>query len=127
MTDEAVRSAAGKSPMLRRAARRYEGTTLREIKIPEWLDEDELPEVMFVTPINVTEMQKYIFETREIGALLAAVELIIRKAKDHNGEQLFGHEDRILFRREIPPSQVEAIAGRILDSQFISLDDAKKN
>ena len=113
--------------MLLRAVKAYEGTILREIKIPEWRDRDDQAEVIFVTPINVAEMQRYITETRESGTLFAAIELIMRKARDHNGEQIFGHEDRILFRRELPPSQIEAIAGRILDSQFLSLEGAKKN
>jgi len=85
----------------------------KKIVVEEWRDPDTGgPVVLYSTPLTVKErieVQKFAKDDLEI-----AVEVIIRKATDHNGDRVFTREHKQTLLRKVDGGVLASIAREII-------------
>lgn len=115
------------NPIIVRARAHYGGDLLRELlAVDEWGDLEGVPLRVFAYPLTVYEKQELMNEQRELGTMLASVNLIIRKACDEDGAKLFDVLDRRALQRAVSPVVLERIAGAILATEYAASEDLEK-
>lgn len=111
------------SKILQNAAEVYERQRKGEIKVPEWLDENGKPTVIYFNRASLKDRSKY-FKKHSANNLEYLVDAIVDKALDKDGRLMFDTlEDRHLLLTKIDPDVVIRIGNEMLKG----LDDDKKD
>ena len=78
-----------------RAKAHAESLGRKEVEVPEWLDEEGNPTVIYSKPITMFEMKKW-WNGINKDDITIFVDLIIGKAEDREGNKVFTLEDKRL-------------------------------
>ncbi len=102
----------------------YEALGAQRLELPE-IQVDGEALVIYWTPLTVRERM----QAKLSGTLTADAELdlVVIKALDATGAQLFSIEDKPLLRRKVPAHLINRIAHAMLAAPLPSFDAAKKN
>ncbi|MCH8173476.1 MAG: hypothetical protein IIA70_09260 [Proteobacteria bacterium] len=82
------------SPLMKRLTDHFDDKPIREIEINQWPEADGAPLIVYVKPITVREKSQFLMDVRKIGELQAFVNLIVVKALDAQGKNLFTISDK---------------------------------
>lgn len=93
----------------------------RPISIPEWSDGED--DAFFATAINLKERQN--IEKRSGDETEIAVEVIIKKLTDKNGNPVFTIGDKQDLMRSVCPRVIGRVARDIL--MEVDIEEAEKN
>lgn len=97
------------------------------IEVPEWGDDDS-PLVIFATPLTLYERMRLQRSNKSGSDIEAAVELLILKAQDAQGNAVFSREDKNELLRGVDSKVIGRIAEAIIGKDDdLLLEDAEKN
>lgn len=97
--------------ILDRARAHYESMGSVKIEVPEWKDENGNPTILYAEPMTMEErrkLNKYADDSQEY-----LVRLVIAKALDEQGNQVFGIEDKPILMKRVSDMVIARIAGDI--------------
>ena len=84
------------------------------VEVPEWLDDDGGPTILYSKPITLFEMRKW-WSGMQKDDITVFVDLIIAKAEDVDGEKAFTIEDKQPLLRTAEFSVLARVAGELVD------------
>jgi hypothetical protein len=94
---------------------------LREILIPEWGEES----TFYYSSMNLKERQRIERNAKDDAEI--AVEIIIAKLCDKDGNKLFNRSHKMDFMTKVDPSVIGRVAHEILDVSTVEFEEAEKN
>nr|BDD46841.1 hypothetical protein 7 [bacterium] len=113
--------------VIEKATKHYESSEKLVISVPEWGDENA-PLLIHVFPMTMAEMNLIQRITRKnAGNMEHAVNLIIVKAKDENGNRLFKLDDKDILMKKADYRVVARIAEEIESQFFTDVETQKGN
>ena len=92
----------------------WDSLPVKKIEIPEWGFEDD--KAIFVKPYNILERNKL---RNNDNPVMSAIEVIIQKCENKDGEKMFGLEDKERFKRKAQADMVIDLANQILLSPTV--------
>lgn len=96
-----------------RAVAHYKKRKNIEISVPEWGDEKG-PLIIYMTPLSISDMNAIRAMSKKNDAeSVFAVNLIVMKATDKQGERLFSVNDRESLITQCDQSVIERISERL--------------
>ena len=98
---------------------------IRKIIVPEWKGKDGEALTIYVTPFTLTEKQR-VYNRANVSDVGALVDLIIMKAKDEQGNNMFTIDEKQTFMVKADADVVARVAGEIT-SPDEPYDKKKKN
>jgi hypothetical protein len=84
------------------------------VEVPEWLDDDGGPTILYSKPITLFEMRKW-WGGMQKDDITIFVDLIIAKAEDVEGTKCFTLEDKHPLLRTAEFSVLARVAGEMVD------------
>lgn len=100
--------------VIERAKAHFKSLTTKAIEVPEWGDKSG-PLIIYVEPFTLKDKAKLQAVSRMSGSDVdALVELIILKALDKKGDNLFTIEDKHALRNLVDANVLERISGEIM-------------
>ena len=99
--------------------------TIRKIEVPEWKGKDGGALTIYVTPFTLTEKQR-VYNRANISDVGALADIVIMKAQDEKGDQLFTMEDKPTLMQKADADIVARIANEITTATT-DLQSEKKN
>ncbi len=110
------------SELLERAQAHYKATVPLKLEIPEWLDEDGNPSVVFVRPMTAADIDALARykDKKEYDA-----RLLVRKARDSEGNAAFEDVDAMALARSAAAGIIGRLAVRILTYAGSDSDNPK--
>lgn len=113
--------------VIERATKHYHSQEKLVILVPEWGDETGPLEVHIfpMTMSEVNTMQK--MNRKKVGGMEQAVNLIIVKARDKDGNRLFSLQDHEALMQNVDYQVVERIATGIKQRFFSDVETQKGN
>lgn len=94
----------------------------KKIHVPEWGDGEE--GVFYATAMNLKERE--ICDKMGKTEIDVALEVIIRKLEDQDGEKVFNRGDKQDLMTKVDPRVLERVAKEIL-GENLDIEDAEKN
>ena len=107
--------------------RHFNGQGAKSVTVPEWLTEEEEPLVVYYEPLTVKAKDALARLNKQYGDTVEwLVMVLIRHAKDSQGQPLFTLDDKKDFMHHADVNVIERVASAILLDGG-SYDDEKKN
>ncbi len=103
-----------------RAKAHAESLGRKEVEVPEWLDDEGNPTVIYSKPITMFEMKKW-WNGINKDDITIFVDLIIGKAEDREGNKVFTLEDKQPLLRSAEYSVLARIAGELVDHTEVGI------
>jgi hypothetical protein len=110
--------------ILERAKAHFDKQEVTEIVVPEWEDEKGNPTVIYSKPLTLAEKKKLLKFAKEDDIEFVA-RLVILKALDKSGDQVFDIGDRITLLNSIDPDVLTRIANKMMNAK--SVEDFEGN
>ena len=110
--------------IIERAKRHAESLGRKIVEVPEWVDDDGGPTILYSKPITLFEMRKW-WAGMQKDDITVFVDLIIAKAEDADGEKAFTIEDKQPLLRTAEFSVLARVAGELVDHD--DADTIEKN
>ena len=110
--------------IIERAKRHAESLGRKIVEVPEWVDDDGGPTILYSKPITLFEMRKW-WAGMQKDDITVFVDLIIAKAEDADGEKAFTIEDKQPLLRTAEFSVLARVAGEMVDHD--DADTIEKN
>lgn len=109
------------NPILERAREHFKGLETREIEVPEWGDSETEPLMIHATPVTLHERRRLTALNKgdDFGQM---VDLVIMKACDPEGNQLFSKMDKQALLREVDGEVIGRVAAEILGADPADAD-----
>ena len=85
---------------------------IRKIEVPEWKGKDGGALIIYVTPFTLTEKQR-VFNRANVSDVGALADIVIMKAQDEKGKNLFTLEDKPTLMQKADADIVARIANEI--------------
>ncbi len=102
------------------ALEHFKGFRVRRIEIEEWTLADGSPVVIYAEPMNLTDKEFLFNAQNEKGQGEALIRLMIRKARDESGQNLFTLEDLPALRKNVDPDLIAYIGAKIAEAPSIA-------
>lgn len=99
----------------------------RSIEVAEWGEDETSPQIVYYGPFLAIEMDKVQRKHPNFlqsMTMAGMVEIIVMKAQDKDGNNLFTIEDKPTLMRE-PLTLITRVAGALMSSE--SVDEQEKN
>jgi hypothetical protein len=110
--------------VLERAKAHFDKQDIIEITVPEWEDENGNPTVLYSKPLTLADKKKLLKFAKEDDIEFVA-RLIILKALDGKGDQVFDISDKITLLNSVDPNVLTRIAGKMTEAK--SVEDFEGN
>lgn len=94
----------------------------KKIHVPEWGEGDD--GVFYATAMNLKERQ--IIEKMSKDDIEMAVELLIRKLEDNDGNKVFNRGDKQDLMTKVDPAVIGRVAAEVL-GENVDMEEAEKN
>jgi hypothetical protein len=95
--------------------RHFNSQGIKSITVPEWLTEDEKPLVIYYEPLTVKGKDALARLNKQYGDTLEwLVMVLIKHAKDNQGQPLFTLEDKKDFMHHADVRVIERVTSAIL-------------
>ena len=98
---------------------------IRKIEVPEWKGKDGGALIIYVTPFTLTEKQR-VFNRANVSDVGALADIVIMKAQDEKGKNLFTLEYKPTLMQKADADIVARIANEITTATT-DLQSEKKN
>jgi hypothetical protein len=86
----------------------------KQVEVPEWIDDDGNPTIIYCKPIVMFEMRKWWAGINKDDVSIF-VDIIIAKAEDAEGQKMFTLEDKQPLLRKAEYSVLARVAGEMID------------
>lgn len=110
--------------ILERAKTHFEKQDVIEITVPEWEDESGNPTVLFSKPFTLQE-RKTLLKFAKDDDMEFLVRLVIMKALDQSGKNVFDIGDKITMMNKVDPAVITRIANKMIGTK--SVEDFEGN
>lgn len=97
---------------------------MRDVTVPEWLDADGKPIVIYCTPMTLTEKQTAADVGEKEGYIARLAHILVMKACDAQGKKLFTIADKRALKNEADPDVIARVVKEIMAA--ITPEDAEK-
>lgn len=104
--------------ILERAKAHFDKQEVIEIEVPEWEDESGNPTVIYSKPFTLAE-RKTLMKFAKDDEMEFLVRLIILKALDSSGNQVFDIGDKQAMMNRVDPQIITRIAGKMTESRSV--------
>ena len=104
--------------ILDRAKKHFNDQPIIEIKVPEWTDENGDATVLYSKPFTMKERMT-LYRFADGDDLEFMIRLVIMKALDRDGNNLFDLTHKKDFENSVDPNVIMRIAGKITESPTI--------
>lgn len=115
-------------PLIDNATQHYKDLTGEAIRIeiPEWGDDSSTPAVVYATPCTLADM-KVIEKNCRGDDFERAVEVLLLKCRDSDGNRQFSREDKPKLMRAASSEVVARVAGKILGAAGELVEEMEGN
>ena len=107
------------------AVTHYSGIETRVIKVEEWGDENG-PLEIYVTPFTLHEKGR-LFAKSNMSDVNALADVLIMKAKDSKGDQVFTLDDKHKLVHKVDADVLAKVANKIISASPTNIATEKKN
>ena len=112
------------SKAISRAVAHFKSLSVKTFEVPEWVDDEGKPLVVYVEPFTLKDKTRLQAAARTGSEVDALVELVVVKCLDSKGEHLFTIEDKPLLRNQVDANVLERISREIMR---VEVEDVRKN
>lgn len=105
--------------VIERAINHFSAKKPFEIEVPEWADDQGRPLSIWFTPMTVADRDQLLKMQKRLGdGLELVVHVLIRWAKDAQGQPLFTLEHKHALMNQVDPNVLAAITAVFLDEIY---------
>ncbi len=106
--------------ILDRAKAHFDSQGIRKIEVPEWLDENGKPTILYATPVSMND-RKALRSAADGDEAEFLVRLVILKCELEDGSKAFDLSDKPALMKTVDPEVIQRIATKIVEVP--SVDD----
>jgi len=103
---------------IQNAVRHFEGLGPVRIEIEQWSDEDG-PLVIVAEPMTLEDKIRMAEITTQRSALDGMIWVLLKYAKDEDGNRIFDLEDKVALKTKVDPDIISDIVQKITRSQSV--------
>ena len=106
--------------ILNRAKSHFESQGIKKIEVPEWLDDDGNPTILYASPVSMND-RKALRTAADGDELEFMARLVILKCELEDGSKAFDLSDKPALMKKVDPNIIQRIANKIVEAP--SVDD----